>query len=74
VFTRVKKLKFNQAKEDLLNALCLRVSGLGILLYGTFTAIAGGMRFLNPDLDIPCLLVLVTGGLTIIEVPKHISK
>ncbi|CAG0913454.1 unnamed protein product [Notodromas monacha] len=71
-FCRVKKLKFNAEREDLLNALCLRISAFGVLLYATFTTIAGAVKFLNPELDIPCLLVLITGALTIFEVALQV--
>ncbi|CAG0922490.1 unnamed protein product [Notodromas monacha] len=65
---RVKKLKFDPHKEDLLNVLLLRVSGFAVLLYATVTIIAAALRFLNPALDVPTLLVLVTAALTVLEI------
>ncbi len=71
-YFRVKKLKFDANKEDLLNILLLRISGFAVLLYATLTIISAAFEiFLSSVIhapDIPTLLVLVTAALTILEV------
>ncbi|CAG0882651.1 unnamed protein product [Darwinula stevensoni] len=64
-FCRVKHLKFQADRDDLLNEILLRLSGFGILLYAVLTIIAGVFSIMDKE---PHLLVTITGVLTVLQV------
>ncbi|QQP38573.1 Uncharacterized protein FKW44_019182 [Caligus rogercresseyi] len=57
-------MKFHGEESSILGDYLLRVAGFGIIAYAVFNIIAGG---LGDYTDLKNLLVLSTGGITIIE-------
>ncbi|XP_040571544.1 uncharacterized protein [Lepeophtheirus salmonis] len=63
-FIRVTKMKFHGEDSSILGDYLLRVAACGIIAYAIFNIIAGG---LGDYTDLKNLLVLSTGGVTIIQ-------
>jgi hypothetical protein len=61
----VQKLKFHGEEQSVLGDFLLRFAAIGMFAYSTFNIVAGG---LSVHSDPKNLLVLATGGITIIQV------
>ena len=68
-FFRVQKLKFHGEEQSVLGDFLIRFAAIGMFAYSTFNIVAGG---LSVHSDPKNLLVLATGGITIIQVYKNI--
>ena len=64
-FFRVQKMKFHGEEQSVLGDFLIRFASIGIFAYSTFNMVAGG---LGPHSDLKNLLILATGGITIIQV------
>lgn len=62
---RVQKLKFHGEEQSVLGDFLLRFAAIGMFAYATFNIVAGG---LSVHSDLKNLLILATGGITIIQV------
>ena len=65
IFFRVQKMKFHGEEQSVLGDFLIRFASIGIFAYSTFNMVAGG---LGPHSDLKNLLILATGGITIIQV------
>ena len=66
-FFRVQKMKFHGEEQSVLGDWLIRFAAIGIFAYSTFNIVAGGLGVHN---DLKNLLILATGGITIIQVQK----
>lgn len=64
-FCRVQTLKFRSEPQSDLNDILLRISAFGLFIYATFSVIAGALGAFTRE---PNLLVMVTAGLSIVQV------
>jgi len=64
-FLRVQKMKFHGEEQSVLGDWLIRFAAIGIFAYSTFNVVAGG---LGVHSDLKNLLILATGGITIIQV------
>ena len=62
---RVQKLKFHGEDQSLLGDVLLRFAAIGLFAYSTFNIVAGA---LSVHTDPKNLLILATGGISIIQV------
>ena len=62
---RVQKMKFHGEEQSVLGDFLIRFAAVGIFAYSTFNIVAGG---LGVHSDLKNLLILATGGITIIQV------
>ena len=58
-------MKFHGEEQSVLGDFLIRFASIGIFAYSTFNMVAGG---LGPHSDLKNLLILATGGITIIQV------
>ena len=66
-FLRVQKLKFHGEDQSIMGDWLIRFAAIGMFAYSTFNIVAGG---LSVHTDLKNLLILATGGITIIQVIK----
>ena len=64
-FFRVQKLKFHGEDQSVLGDTLLRFAAIGIFAYSTFNIVVGA---LSVHRDPKNLLILATGGISIIQV------
>lgn len=64
-FYRVRSLRFHSDRHDHLREILLRMAAFGLYMYAMFGIIAGSLSAMDHT---PNLLVMVTSGLTIIQV------
>ena len=58
-------MKFHGEEQSVLGDFLIRFAAIGIFAYSTFNMVAGG---LGKHSDLKNLLILATGGITIIQV------
>ncbi len=61
----MQKLKFHGEDQSILGDFLIRFAALGMFAYATFNCVAGA---LSVHTDLKNLLILATGGITIIQV------